>query len=183
MPAKAFEKHLLEKTIELFPLDLMRGMSFRHSIIIVDECQNCSFQQLHMALSRMGEGSQMILTGDDSPSQRDCDSSGFAEVVSRLASRPHRDVAVVRLGKEDIQRHPLIGWLNDRLTEPTIPDGWEHFLCPGCSATCYYADVDDAVDHCKCWKCDGVSRLWDGDAFSPFISPSRTFSHSRRNHP
>ena len=58
------ERGLETKAIEIAPLAFMRGRTLSHSIVILDEAQNCTAMQMKMFLTRLGEGSKMIITGD-----------------------------------------------------------------------------------------------------------------------
>ena len=93
--------------IELAPLAYMRGRSLRNSIVILDEAQNATPQQVKMFLTRLGEGSQAILCGD--PSQSDLGSpgkSGLSHASHRLSQV--KGVGVQRFGNRDIVRSSLV---------------------------------------------------------------------------
>jgi phosphate starvation-inducible protein PhoH and related proteins len=89
MPAALVAKGLAENTIEIAPLAFMRGRTLAHSFIILDEAQNTSPQQMKMFLTRLGEGSRMVVTGD--PTQ----------VVQGTEQ--------IRFTTQDIVRHALVG--------------------------------------------------------------------------
>ncbi len=102
------ERGLETKAIEIAPLAFMRGRTLSHSIIILDEAQNCTAMQMKMFLTRLGEGSKMIITGD--PSQLDLpvgQSSGLADALSILDGV--EGIAHVAFTRADIVRHPLVG--------------------------------------------------------------------------
>lgn len=93
--------------VEVVPLAFMRGRTLNHAAIILDEAQNTTVGQMLMFLTRMGNGSKMIVTGDDS--QIDLPpgvSSGLIDAVRRLGGIA--GVQVVRLEKQDIVRHRLV---------------------------------------------------------------------------
>ena len=93
--------------IEVAPLAYMRGRTLNHAFAILDEGQNTTISQMKMFLTRLGEGSRMIVTGD--PSQTDLDSrdrSGLNDAVQRL--RGFKDIGVVEFTGRDIVRHPLV---------------------------------------------------------------------------
>jgi phosphate starvation-inducible PhoH-like protein len=103
------EVHRLEDAgvIEIAPLAYMRGRTLSHAMVILDEAQNTTTEQMKMFLTRLGEGSRMVVTGD--PTQSDLDvrqRSGLVDAVRRL--RGFADVAVVEFGPRDIVRHPLV---------------------------------------------------------------------------
>lgn len=164
-------RRLQDRSIEILPLDDMRGCSLPRTIILCDESQNAEFNQLHMLLTRFGEDSQVILTGDVSRTQtdlRNVSSSPLAEVISRFEPAIHRDVAIVRLGREDIVRHPLIGWIDERLTEGPPEESrldWVDLKCPKCKSPLWYAeDLDDEpVDQVRCYRCVAHIDLYEED--------------------
>jgi phosphate starvation-inducible PhoH-like protein len=90
--------------IEIAPLAYMRGRTFRDAFIICDEAQNASDDQMIMLLSRLGENSKMIITGD--PSQRDITGRPF-EKARRKLSGIH-GIAFVDFSDDDVVRHPLV---------------------------------------------------------------------------
>lgn len=93
--------------IEVVPLAFMRGRTLNHSVIILDEAQNSTPAQMLMFLTRLGRDSKMIITGDDSQSDLpDGEISGFTDASRRLQGI--EGVAIVRLTKRDIVRHPLV---------------------------------------------------------------------------
>lgn len=93
--------------IEIVPLAYMRGRTLAGSCIILDEAQNTTPRQMMMFLTRMGEDSRIVVTGDTTqidlpPSEV----SGLVDALGRLDGIP--GIGVVRLGREDIVRHPLV---------------------------------------------------------------------------
>ena len=93
--------------IEIAPLAYMRGRTLSNAYVILDEAQNATVLQMKMFLTRMGEGSRMVVTGD--PSQNDLErgrSSGLIDAVRRL--RGFEGVGVVEFTGKDIVRHPLV---------------------------------------------------------------------------
>jgi len=94
--------------IEVAPIAFMRGRTLSHAYVIADECQNASRLQMKMVLTRLGEGSRMVATGD--PTQVDLlnpADSGLAHAVSILEGVD--GVAVTRFTAADVVRHPLVG--------------------------------------------------------------------------
>ncbi len=93
--------------IEVAPLAYMRGRTLSNAFVILDEAQNTTLGQMKMFLTRMGEGSRMVVTGD--PSQNDLDSrvrSGLMDAVGRL--RGFEGIGTVEFGPDDVVRHPLV---------------------------------------------------------------------------
>jgi phosphate starvation-inducible protein PhoH and related proteins len=99
----------LEETgvIEIAPLAYMRGRTLSHAFAILDEGQNTTVSQMRMFLTRLGEGSRMVVTGD--PSQSDLEGnqkSGLNDAILRL--RGFQDISVLEFNAKDIVRHPLV---------------------------------------------------------------------------
>ena len=105
--AESMQKHLERGSIEIAPLAYMRGRTLNHARIIIDESQNASLSTLKMALTRLGEGSKMVLTGDvtqiDLPKGTE---SGLEKCASILSAVD--DVAIVRLRNRDVVRSKLV---------------------------------------------------------------------------
>ena len=107
LPANRVSRGLEDGTIEIAPLAFMRGRTLSHAFIILDEAQNCTPMQMKMFLTRLGEGSQMVITGD--PSQVDLPSgarSGLSDAMRLL----HKVDGVYQIGftHVDVVRHPLV---------------------------------------------------------------------------
>jgi len=99
---------LMEKgVIEVAPLAYMRGRTLSNAFIILDEAQNATREQMKMFLTRLGDGSKMVVTGDltqtDLP---DGKTSGLKQAVTIL--RGEEDIAVCTLTEKDVVRHPLV---------------------------------------------------------------------------
>jgi phosphate starvation-inducible PhoH-like protein len=94
-------------TIEVAPLAFMRGRTLSRAFVILDEAQNCTTAQIKMFLTRLGEDSRMVVTGD--PSQSDLP-GGRAEGLNEALSILHgvEGSAVARFSEKDVVRHPLV---------------------------------------------------------------------------
>ena len=100
-------RYLERSVIEVAPLAYMRGRTLSDSFIILDEAQNCTHLQMKMFLTRLGESSRAVITGDitqiDLPSGK---RSGLVEIQDVLASI--RGIEFVHLRDTDVVRHPLV---------------------------------------------------------------------------
>ena len=107
MPSDKVEKKILSGQIEIAPLAFMRGRTLKNSYIIIDEAQNTTQIQMKMLLTRLGEGSRMVVTGDltqvDLPSGQ---KSGLFEAVNIL--KKIRGIEILKLDVSDIVRHPVV---------------------------------------------------------------------------
>ncbi len=107
MPPEKVDRGIQTNTIEIAPLAFMRGRTLAHSAVILDEAQNCTAMQMKMFLTRLGEGSKMIVTGD--PSQIDLPTgqkSGLPEALGLLDGV--EGVGETRFTGADVVRHPLV---------------------------------------------------------------------------
>ncbi len=107
MDFEQIRRFMVNDSIEVIPLAFMRGRTLNNAAIILDEAQNATSQQMLMFLTRLGEHSKMIVTGDDSQSDLgEYGKSGLVDAVQRLEGVD--GVAVVRLSQADIVRHKLV---------------------------------------------------------------------------
>lgn len=107
MAFEQLQRFIQNDVIEVIPLAFMRGRTLNNAAIILDEAQNSTIAQMLMFLTRLGNYSKMIVTGDESQSDLDKgEKSGFVDAVSRLEGIS--GVATVRLDQQDIVRHPLV---------------------------------------------------------------------------
>ncbi|NHB75379.1 PhoH family protein [Rhodobacter calidifons] len=108
LPSKQVEKLIQEKRIEIAPLAFMRGRTLSNAFIVLDEAQNATSMQMKMFLTRLGEGSRMVITGDrtqvDLPRGT---ASGLAEAERIL--KGVRGVSFNYFTSKDVVRHPLVG--------------------------------------------------------------------------
>ena len=105
--AENYQRHLERNTIEIAPLAYMRGRTLDDSFIILDEAQNTTAEQMKMFLTRLGNNSRIVVTGD--PSQTDLPfgkKSGLAVATKIL--RGIEGIAVHQFTERDVVRHPLV---------------------------------------------------------------------------
>jgi phosphate starvation-inducible protein PhoH and related proteins len=112
MPGDQVVRRLGSGEIEVAPLAFMRGRTLAHAYAIVDEAQNTTPVQMKMFLTRMGEGTRMVITGDlsqiDLPSGT---TSGLHDALETLEGV--HGISVVRLDRRDVVRHPLVARIVD----------------------------------------------------------------------
>lgn len=98
---------LMERgAIEVAPLAYMRGRTLSNAFIILDEAQNTTKEQMKMFLTRMGEGSKMVVTGDITQIDLDGKESGLVHATKVLDGV--EGISVTRLTAQDVVRHPLV---------------------------------------------------------------------------
>lgn len=102
------EKAMIAEIVEVAPLAFMRGRTLPRAFVILDEAQNTTTMQMKMFLTRLGEGSRMIITGDQT--QVDLPNgikSGLDDALDVLRGVP--GIATVTFSQADVVRHPLVG--------------------------------------------------------------------------
>ena len=107
LPRSKVMRYMESGEIEIAPLAFMRGRTLANSFIILDEAQNATAAQVKMFLTRMGENSRMVITGD--PSQIDLPfgaKSGLADALEILPSI--EGVAIINFTEQDVLRHDIV---------------------------------------------------------------------------
>jgi phosphate starvation-inducible PhoH-like protein len=98
-------KKILDKgVIEIAPLAFMRGRTFNDAFIILDEAQNCTYEQLKMAATRIGRNSKCIINGD--PMQADLQNSGLKAIIEAL--QEVKDIGIVKFEAQDVERSEIV---------------------------------------------------------------------------
>jgi phosphate starvation-inducible PhoH-like protein len=99
---------LEDGVIEIAPLAYMRGRTFKNAFIVADEMQNATPSQMKMLLTRLGEGSRMVVTGDLNQADRPTE-NGLLEFCSLYAQGgDYRMIALTRFDTRDVERHPVV---------------------------------------------------------------------------
>ena len=105
---KDIAKMLEDGIIEISPLAYMRGRTFKNAYIIADECQNTTVNQMKMLLTRLGEGSRMVVTGDLAQADR-LNDNGLINFCNLLGSQRNlKHVDIVQFDHMDIERHNAV---------------------------------------------------------------------------
>ena len=107
MPSDKVDRMLASGEIEIAPLAFMRGRTLSNAFVIIDEAQNTTAVQMKMVLTRLGQDSRMVITGD--LSQIDLPSgqlSGLSDAVNRLDQI--KGIGIIRFSGEDVVRHPIV---------------------------------------------------------------------------
>jgi phosphate starvation-inducible PhoH-like protein len=97
-----------EKVIEICPLAYMRGRTFKNSFIIADEMQNSTPNQMKMLLTRIGDDSKMVITGDLMQHDRKYDENGLKDIYERIKDRVHKRIECITFEHKDIERNPIV---------------------------------------------------------------------------
>jgi phosphate starvation-inducible PhoH-like protein len=107
---KEVQQLMEEKIIEIAPLGYMRGRTFKNAWIVADEMQNATVSQMKMLLTRLGENSRLIVTGDLQQYDRTFENNGLDDFLRRLKKRGGESESIVsfEFQKTDIQREPVV---------------------------------------------------------------------------
>jgi len=107
MSSDRVEKKIISGEIGIAPLAFMRGRTFNNAFVIVDEAQNTTSVQMKMVLTRLGEGSRMVINGDlsqvDLPKGQISGLQESQKILTKIS-----DIKIVTLEAEDVIRHPIV---------------------------------------------------------------------------
>jgi len=106
--AKEIAHMIEEQIIEISPLAFMRGRTFKDAWIVADEMQNATPAQVKMLLTRIGENSKIVVTGDVEQADKQGTNNGLLDLCSRLSQKDVNGMAINQFTGKDIQRHPII---------------------------------------------------------------------------
>lgn len=117
--------YLTSGTIEIAPVEMMRGRTFKNAFVIVDEAQNCTKEQMRMALTRIGEDSKMAVTGDPMQTDlKDKSDSGLKWAYERLEGK--QSIGVQFFGPEDVVRHEVVRIIVEALDDDKQANPGQH---------------------------------------------------------
>ena len=97
-----------EQIIEITPLAFCRGRNFKHSWIILDEAQNATPSQMKMLMTRIGEGSKIVITGDVEQTDRKTPDNGLLDLKQRIETHNVPGMKTCEFDTKDIRRHSII---------------------------------------------------------------------------
>ena len=102
------ESMVADNIIEIAPLAYMRGRTFKNAWIIADEMQNATPSQMKMLLTRIGENSKIVVTGDLAQHDRGFENNGLKDFVHLLQKNKSDLIGVVEFSRKDVERHPAV---------------------------------------------------------------------------
>jgi phosphate starvation-inducible protein PhoH and related proteins len=105
---KELEYMISEQIIEVAPLAFCRGRNFKHSWIILDEAQNATPSQMKMIMTRIGEGSKIVITGDVEQTDRKTLDNGLLDLKEKIQRYRVPGMAACEFDTKDIRRHEII---------------------------------------------------------------------------
>jgi phosphate starvation-inducible PhoH-like protein len=113
-----------EKVIEISPLGYMRGRTFKNCWIVADEMQNCTISQMKMLLTRIGENSRLIITGDLEQFDRVGEQNGLEDFLNRFRGRRSSSISSFEFNRNDIQREEVVKEILDIYSSADIPEDY-----------------------------------------------------------
>lgn len=115
-------KQLIEdKIIEIAPLGYMRGRTFKNCWIVADEMQNSTISQMKMLLTRIGENTRMVITGDLEQHDRGEETNGLEDFLNKFKGKRSSSIQNIEFDKNDIQREDIIREVLDIYSSSIIP--------------------------------------------------------------
>ena len=105
---KEIENMIEENVIEIAPLAYMRGRTFKNAWIVADEMQNATPSQMKMLLTRIGDNSKIVVTGDLNQHDRGFEQNGLKDFVDLHRVRNSDMIGVVEFSRKEIERHPAV---------------------------------------------------------------------------
>ena len=108
IPPKEVEAMIADKIIEIAPIGMLRGRTFKHSFIIADEMQNSTISQMKMLLTRIGENSKLIITGDLEQNDRHGEINGLEDFLNKIKGRRSNSINSIEFDKSDIEREKVV---------------------------------------------------------------------------
>jgi phosphate starvation-inducible PhoH-like protein len=118
---KEVQQYMENKTIEIAPLGYMRGRTFKKSWIVADEMQNSTISQMKMLLTRLGENSRLIITGDLDQHDRPNEINGLEDFLNKLKGKRTMSITEFEFERADIQREDVVREVLDIYSSEIIP--------------------------------------------------------------
>ncbi len=116
---ESFYKYLVAKgNIEIQPLETIRGRSYENSLVIVDEAQNLTMEEIKAITTRLGENSKMVLCGD--PDQNDLGKDSALKKFAGICKRHNIDIPIIEFGVDDIVRSDIVARIVRMLMEEKL---------------------------------------------------------------
>lgn len=99
---------LAEQIVEIAPLAFCRGRNFKNSYVVLDEAQNCTPSQMKMIMTRIGENSKLVISGDIEQTDRRTHDNGLLDLIHRLEKSSVPGLSSCKFELKDVQRHKII---------------------------------------------------------------------------
>ena len=121
---KEVTQHIEDKHIEIAPLGFMRGRTFKNTWIIADEMQNSTVGQMKMLLTRLGENSRLVITGDLEQHDRPEEMNGLDDFLQKFKGKRSSSITSLEFERTDIQREDVVKEILDIYSGETVPSNY-----------------------------------------------------------
>ena len=125
IPPKEIEQMMEDKIIEIAPLGFMRGRTFKNSWIVADEMQNSTISQMKMLLTRLGENSRLVITGDLEQFDRNNELNGLDDFLTKFKGKRSSSISSYEFQRSDIQREEVVREVLDIYSGETVPEDYK----------------------------------------------------------
>lgn len=123
---KEVEHMIEEKIIEIAPLGMMRGRTFKNTWIVADEMQNSTISQMKMLLTRIGENSRLVITGDLEQNDRHGEINGLEDFLNKMKGRRSISITSVEFDKSEIEREEVVKEVLEIYATNSVPYQYEY---------------------------------------------------------
>jgi len=113
-----------DKVIEIAPLGFMRGRTFKNCWIVADEMQNSTISQMKMLLTRLGENSRLVITGDLDQHDKVSEHNGLEDFLDKFRGKRSTSIGSFEFDRNDIQREEVVKEILDIYAGEHIPTGY-----------------------------------------------------------
>jgi len=144
MSVKEVSLLMEEKVIEIAPLGYMRGRTFKNSWIVADEMQNCTISQMKMLLTRLGENSRLVITGDLDQYDRPNERNGLEDFLDKFRGKRSASISSFEFDRTDIQREEVVKEILDIYGGERVPEGYTDE-----EVACLDAGLDAGLDQAR----------------------------------
>ena len=171
------DEYIAKDIIRITPIELMRGLTINKTFVILDEAQNCEYEQLQMFCMRFGEDAKFVINGDIYQNDLKHDSD-LAEIIKRLSGM--KEVGIIQFNENDILRNPMLKEIGQRLDKHRNLDynsdiqqilhngseSWYKHKCKFCKKACWINNGDESdleiedYDSFECWSCKKENILY-----------------------
>lgn len=118
------KQYMEDKVIEIAPLGFMRGRTFKNTWIVADEMQNSTVSQMKMLLTRLGENSRLIITGDLDQNDKQYEMNGLEDFLTKFKGKRSSSISSFQFERDDIQREDVVKEVLNIYAGEYIPDNY-----------------------------------------------------------
>jgi phosphate starvation-inducible PhoH-like protein len=118
------KQYMEDKIVEIAPLGFMRGRTFKNTWIVADEMQNSTVSQMKMLLTRLGENSRLIITGDLEQFDKPNEINGLEDFLNKFKGKRSSSITSFQFERDDIQREDVVKEVLDIYAGEQIPDSY-----------------------------------------------------------